>query len=422
MHIIILFTLFDFLTTWSPSYKIKKSRRHDFPALNPITRTRTGVLYHMKKEKYIYERKTKKGSPYFQIQIAFKDEYGQSKTFYESVQISDYESKSQAKAVAIAIRDKALYEIQTNRIIIASPTVGQLYQKMHELIPCSLSTKKKYNLLYRGGIDKFENTQISKLTTADIQKNINEYAESKSDDCIHRYIILWGKLYKVALMLGYDVVDRSKMVVIPKSKKIKKKKTVTCSQETLRVILDYLASYETTSNTVKHRARMIWYLIIIMNYTGMRPAEVLALNAEDITNDYISVNKSVGSSKDETAVVKTPKTAQSVRQVPVHPDLLPILKQLKQEQKTSPLLTNLDGSLITPLQRSNMITNVCKKTGIKFNLYMLRHNMATDLINMNISQRTVQDILGHASFNMSLEYARSTEEDRKKAVDSRKLS
>ena len=376
----------------------------------------------MKKEKYIYERKTKKGSPYFQIQIAFKDEYGQSKTFYESVQISDYESKSQAKAVAIAIRDKALYEIQTNRIIIASPTVGQLYQKMHELIPCSLSTKKKHNLLYRSGIDKFENTQISKLTTADIQKNINEYAESKSDDCIHRYIILWGKLYKVALMLGYDVVDRSKMVVIPKSKKIKKKKTVTCSQETLRVILDYLASYETTSNTVKHRARMIWYLIIIMNYTGMRPSEVLALNAEDITNDYISVNKSVGSSKDETAVVKTPKTAQSVRQVPVHPDLLPILKQLKQEQKTSPLLTNLDGSLITPLQRSNMITNVCKKTGIKFNLYMLRHNMATDLINMNISQRTVQDILGHASFNMSLEYARSTEEDRKKAVDSRKLS
>ena len=154
----------------------------------------------------------------------------------------------------------------------------------------------------------------------------------------------------------------------------------------------------------------------------MRPAEVLALNAEDITNDYISVNKSVGSSKDETVSVKSPKTAQSIRHVPVHPELLPILKQLKNEKKTSPLLTNLDGSLITPLQRSNMITNVCKKTGIKFNLYMLRHNMATDLVNMNISQRTVQDILGHASFNMSLEYARSTEEDRKKAVDSRKLS
>lgn len=376
----------------------------------------------MKKEKYIYERKTKKGSPYFQIQITFKDEYGQSKTFYESVQISDYESKSQAKAVAIAIRDKALYEIQTNRIIITSPTVGQLYQKMDELIPCSLSTKKKRNTHYNNGIKKFENIQISKLTTADIQKNVNEYAENKSDNNIHRYVILWSKLYKVALMLGYDVVDRSKMIIIPKSKKIIEKKKVTCSQETLHEVLECLASYETPSNTVKHRAKMIWYLIIIMNYTGMRPAEVLALNAEDITNDYISVNKSVGSSKDETVSVKSPKTAQSIRHVPVHPELLPILKQLKNEQKTSPLLTNLDGSLITPLQRSNMITNVCKKTGIKFNLYMLRHNMATDLISMNISQRTVQDILGHASFNMSLEYARSTEEDRKKAVDSRKLS
>lgn len=376
----------------------------------------------MKKEKYIYERKTKKGSPYFQIQITFKDEYGQSKTFYESVQISDYESKSQAKAVAIAIRDKALYEIQTNRIIITSPTVGQLYQKMDELIPCSLSTKKKRNTHYSNGIKKFENIQISKLTTADIQKNVNEYAENKSDNNIHRYVILWSKLYKVALMLGYDVVDRSKMIIIPKSKKIIEKKKVTCSQDTLHEVLDCLASYETPSNTVKHRAKMIWYLIIIMNYTGMRPAEVLALNAEDITNDYISVNKSVGSSKDETVSVKSPKTAQSIRHVPVHPELLPILKQLKNEQKTSPLLTNLDGSLITPLQRSNMITKVCKKTGIKFNLYMLRHNMATDLVNMNISQRTVQDILGHASFNMSLEYARSTEEDRKKAVDSRKLS
>lgn len=376
----------------------------------------------MKKEKYIYERKTKKGSPYFQIQITFKDEYGQSKTFYESVQISDYESKSQAKAVAIAIRDKALYEIQTNRIIITSPTVGQLYQKMDELIPCSLSTKKKRNTHYNNGIKKFENIQISKLTTADIQKNVNEYAENKSDNNIHRYVILWSKLYKVALMLGYDVVDRSKMIIIPKSKKIIEKKKVTCSQETLHEVLECLASYETPSNTVKHRAKMIWYLIIIMNYTGMRPAEVLALNAEDITNDYISVNKSVGSSKDETVSVKSPKTAQSIRHVPVHPELLPILKQLKNEQKTSPLLTNLDGSLITPLQRSNMITKVCKKTGIKFNLYMLRHNMATDLVNMNISQRTVQDILGHASFNMSLEYARSTEEDRKKAVDSRKLS
>lgn len=376
----------------------------------------------MKKEKYIYERKTKKGSPYFQIQITFKDEYGQSKTFYESVQISDYESKSQAKAVAIAIRDKALYEIQTNRIIITSPTVGQLYQKMDELIPCSLSTKKKRNTHYNNGIKKFENIQISKLTTADIQKNVNEYAENKSDNNIHRYVILWSKLYKVALMLGYDVVDRSKMIIIPKSKKIIEKKKVTCSQDTLHEVLECLASYESPSNAVKHRAKMIWYLIIIMNYTGMRPAEVLALNAEDITNDYISVNKSVGSSKDETVSVKSPKTAQSIRHVPVHPELLPILKQLKNEQKTSPLLTNLDGSLITPLQRSNMITKVCKKTGIKFNLYMLRHNMATDLVNMNISQRTVQDILGHASFNMSLEYARSTEEDRKKAVDSRKLS
>ena len=58
----------------------------------------------------------------------------------------------------------------------------------------------------------------------------------------------------------------------------------------------------------------------------------------------------------------------------------------------------------------------------KFNMYMLRHWMATDLIHSNTSARTVQDILGHASYKQSVGYARSSDEDRKTAIDNRKLS
>ena len=53
---------------------------------------------------------------------------------------------------------------------------------------------------------------------------------------------------------------------------------------------------------------------------------------------------------------------------------------------------------------------------------MLRHRMATDLIQSNTSARTVQDILGHATYKQSVGYARSSDEDRKTAIDNRKLS
>ena len=156
-----------------------------------------------------------------------------------------------------------------------------------------------------------------------------------------------------------------------------------------------------------------------MYYTGMRPAEVLALYSEDISDEFISVYKSIGSNNTEPLAVITPKTKQSIRKIPVHPNLVPYLHQLKQEQSTTPLLTELDGSLIDSNTVSYFICKLASRLGITFNMYMLRHNMATDLIADSVSPRTVQDILGHASFNMSLTYARSTEEQQAEAIHAR---
>ncbi len=373
----------------------------------------------MKKEKYIYERQTKKGSKYFQIQITFKDEYNQSKTFYENIQISEFESRSQALKVAIAIRDKALYEIHTNRIVISSPTVEQLHSKESSLLPCSKATQKKYDSLYNHGINKFADIPIDKITTAQLQENINEYALTHSDDYISKYIYAWSRIYLISLMLGYNVADKTKMILKPRSKKIAKQKQVTISEQDFQTFMSTLETYTSKSAVLSHRARMIYFLLIIMYYTGMRPAEVLALYSEDISDEFISVYKSIGSNNTEPLAVITPKTKQSVRKIPVHPNLVPYLHQLKQEQSTTPLLTELDGSLINSHSISDFIHTLSNQIGIKFNMYMLRHNMATELIADNTSPRTVQDILGHASFNMSVSYARSTEQEQADAIQSR---
>ena len=78
----------------------------------------------------------------------------------------------------------------------------------------------------------------------------------------------------------------------------------------------------------------------------------------------------------------------------------------------------IKGDLISTDYFSNFIRMISKKSGIEFRSYMLRHKFATDLQKTE-TPRTVQDLLGHASFQMSVEYARSTEEERQEAVKNR---
>lgn len=375
----------------------------------------------MKKEKYIYERATKKGSKYFQIQISFKDNLGQKKTFHESVLFSDYGSRSLALKASIKIRDEALYKIQSQTIVIETPLVKDLFEKKFDLMPRSLKTISLHRLAYKHGISKLGNRQIGTISTAELQENINQYSDGRSSDQISKYRSIWSDLYTVALMLGYNIPDRTRMVILPKSKKITPKKAVTTTVNDFQIILDALL-IPSKKPARTHLKRMIWYMLQIGYYTGMRPAEILALNADDITADGISVSKSIGSSSSESIAIVPTKTKQSIRIVPIHPDLAPILKQLLSESHTSPLLTTFSGDLFNSATYSLIINQISEQTGIKFNAYMLRHNMATDLIKQGTNPRTVQDILGHANFSMSMEYARSSKEDREKAVDKRKLS
>ena len=107
-----------------------------------------------------------------------------------------------------------------------------------------------------------------------------------------------------------------------------------------------------------------------------------------------------------------PKTQSSYRVVPIPAPLHPILKMLKDERQSSPLLAELDGTLLDSAQVVSVLLHVKRKIGIDFHPYMLRHVMATDLVKSRASDRAIQDLLGHKSYSMSLEYARSNPEER----------
>lgn len=364
-----------------------------------------------KDKKYIRKRKRKYGDA-FLVDIPYVDENGVSKHFTETVRVIDYETEKAALLSAQKIRNDALQEIQTGRLKKAFPTLKMLYQKKWSLLPLSVNTREKHDAIYKATIAKIENTRIDKLTISDIQLSLNEYAETHSDDAVKRLLTIYKQLYKTAHLLGYDVTDHTAAVVRPVSKVVTKKKPVEVSEETFRTVLDGLLTY---NGYESYNRRCIWFMLQIMYYTGMRPSEVLALTADDITDSYISVTKRVGSTTKNKQMVVPPKTASSVRKVPIPPQLTKILEELLLWSKHDYLFACEDGTLWNIDTVSDTIHRVAKKHKVNFNAYMLRHKMSSDLLHQG-DPVIARDLLGHTSFSMTLDYARSTDEQIRNAL------
>ena len=61
-----------------------------------------------------------------------------------------------------------------------------------------------------------------------------------------------------------------------------------------------------------------------------------------------------------------------------------------------------------------------KAAGVDFRMYNCRHQFDTDIIDQGTDLRTVTELMGHSSAEMSIGYARSDKDKKRKAIDSRK--
>lgn len=162
--------------------------------------------------------------------------------------------------------------------------------------------------------------------------------------------------------------------------------------------------------------------------SGMRIGEICALTWEDIDINLgvINVRKTIqriytvedGVRKTEL-VLDTPKTKNSIRDIPISKDLLKILKPIKKiVNDTFFVLTN-DAKPTEPRTYRSYYESFMKELEIpKLKFHGLRHSFATRCIESKCDYKTVSVLLGHSNISTTLNlYVHPNMEQKKKAIE-----
>lgn len=361
----------------------------------------------MANDKHIQKVKTKDG---YSLSVIIPIN-GKAKRF-GTFKRSDYDSDRSVREAARECRDKALMDRRQNKVIIHELTVREAYEKSLDLFVTNLETRKRHNITFQNLIpDNIKNKPISKVTAAEIQLMINNYAQDHSADSLSRTKTLWKQIYQAAAMAGCPVYDQSQMVIMPKAKKPQASHAKHCTAEELEEFILALRDYNSYLPEGRKLSRDVELAIRVMQYVGIRPQEVFALCAEDIDlkNDLMYIRHSIGSTAQEKRQLIATKTEESIRILPIPDQLVPFLEEMLTHD-TRPLLCDTDGLPYDTSKISVLMCNVSKsKKCPHINQYMLRHMFGTDMVKQNV--KIAQTMMGHESAKMTLGYARKASID-----------
>lgn len=149
--------------------------------------------------------------------------------------------------------------------------------------------------------------------------------------------------------------------------------------------------------------------IIISLYSGLRIGEICALKWEDIDleNKILYVKSTIARVRNEKTggtvlILDKPKTKASVRKIPIHSNLLNLLKKAI-AISSSPFVISTNSQFVNPRTYEYRFHREFERCGIDpINYHALRHTFATRCISKGMDVKTLSEILGHANVSITL--------------------
>lgn len=247
---------------------------------------------------------------------------------------------------------------------------------------CSEKTLKYYELIIKPLLSKL-NTSISRITTEDLRKYLNDYQQKNNSSkvSIDNVRRIFSSFFSWLEDENYIIKNPVRRIHKIKAAKVVKE---TYSQETMQLLRD-------NCKTIRDLA-----IIDFLSSTGVRIGELVKLNISDI--DF--------NNKECIVLGKGSKERRVYFDSSTKLHLLAYINERNDDNEA------LFVSRLKPYKRLEisgveiMLRNLGKKLGIKkVHPHKFRRTMATNAIDKGMPVEQVQKLLGHSKIDTTMQYA-----------------
>lgn len=165
--------------------------------------------------------------------------------------------------------------------------------------------------------------------------------------------------------------------------------------------------------------------ILVALHMGLRLGELCALKWENIDLEarILHIRNNVQRVMDyeenrTKLLLSSPKTACSVRDIPIPPALFSVLRSCRKNPEL-PLIKGVRGEWMDPRTLQYRFRRILKLCDIEyFNFHTLRHAFATRCIEKGFDSKSLSEILGHSNIQITLNlYVHSTMQQKRRLMN-----
>lgn len=175
-----------------------------------------------------------------------------------------------------------------------------------------------------------------------------------------------------------------------------------------------------------HRLRL---LVLLAVNTGLRIGELLALTYEDIKDELVYVSRQLSEAPQadgsaETFYIDTPKTATSIRAVPLSKVIIEEIEfheawqrreMMEKGYRTEYLFTTSKGTWYRRRNIKKSLDRLYDRTGLpRHKFHSFRHTFGTNLSRAGIPIEETAQLMGHADISTTAKYYINVNADRKR--------
>lgn len=283
---------------------------------------------------------------------------------------------------------------------LANPntTLGQLYEKWAPKYYSMIGpdTAKDYENAWKKWLSRLADRVMWNIVKDDLQDIVTEMEQlGKSRSLMEKYKTLCGLLWDEALSNRLTDHNYGKMIKLPRSRKAKKPTFNDMQLLELRKAADAGDKWAGT--------------IMILNYTGMRPQEMLILTRFNVDAKTWVI----------TGGIKT--DAGRDRVMPVNPKIQPYINYWL--ENPGPTLIHRDGKpMSVDYYRKHIFYPTLERLGIDYKThgltpYSCRHTFATLLNRAGANKKSIQELMGHEDYSTTAGYTHPDLSELREAVN-----